>query len=79
MGVNPASTTSSSRGLAWFFVTVWGSAYLASRVGLQYAPPFTFLTLRFAFGMLLIVPLALLARPVCRAADCWATSSSPAC
>lgn len=64
MGVNPASTTSSSRGLAWFFVTVWGSAYLASRVGLQYAPPFTFLTLRFAFGMLLIVPLALLARPV---------------
>ncbi len=53
----------SSRWLAWFFVTVWGSGYLATKVGLQYAPPFTFLTLRFAFGIALLVPLALLARP----------------
>lgn len=58
------SVLDSSRWLAWFFVTVWGSGYLASKVGLQYAPPFTFLTLRFAFGVLLVVPLALLARPV---------------
>ena len=34
--------------LAWFFVAVWGSGYIASKTGLQYAPPFTFLTLRFA-------------------------------
>lgn len=54
----------SSRWLAWFFVTVWGSGYLATKVGLQYAPPFTFLTLRFAFGLMLVLPLALLARPV---------------
>ena len=48
--------------LAWYFVTVWGSGYLASKIGLQYAAPFTFLTLRFAFGiacMLPIVPTAL--------------------
>lgn len=64
MRVNPAHTSSSSHWLAWFFVTVWGSGYLATKVGLQYAPPFTFLTLRFAFGTLLVLPMALLARPV---------------
>jgi len=33
--------------LAWFFVAVWGSGYIASKTGLQYVPPFTFLLLRF--------------------------------
>ncbi|MFN7573231.1 MAG: DMT family transporter [Betaproteobacteria bacterium] len=46
--------------LAWFFVAVWGSGYLATKVGLHYAPPFTFLTLRFAFGLLVLLPLLLL-------------------
>jgi len=45
--------------LAWFFVTVWGSGYIATKAGLQYAPPFTFLALRFATGVLLLLPLAL--------------------
>lgn len=54
----------SSRWLAWYFVTVWGSGYLATKVGLQYAPPFTFLTLRFAFGIAIVIPLVLVARPV---------------
>jgi len=45
--------------LAWFFVTVWGSGYLATKAGLQYAPPFTFLVLRFTAGLLLLLPLAL--------------------
>jgi len=45
--------------LAWFFVTVWGSGYLATKAGLQYAPPFTFLVLRFATGLALLLPLAL--------------------
>jgi drug/metabolite transporter (DMT)-like permease len=45
--------------LAWFFVTVWGSGYLATKAGLQYAPPFTFLVLRFATGVALLLPLAL--------------------
>jgi drug/metabolite transporter (DMT)-like permease len=58
----PPSRTSSSL-LAWYFVITWGSGYLATKLGLQYAPPFTFLTLRFAFGLLLVVPIALAARP----------------
>ena len=54
---------SSSAWLAWYFVIVWGSGFLSTKVGLQYAPPFTFLTLRFAVGMLLVIPIALLVRP----------------
>jgi drug/metabolite transporter (DMT)-like permease len=45
--------------LAWYFVAVWGSGYVATKVGLQYAPPFTFLSLRFAFGLLCLVPVVL--------------------
>src|SRR5215470_123886 len=43
--------------LAWFFVAVWGSGYIATKTGLQYAPPFTFLSLRFAVGLVLLAPL----------------------
>ncbi len=53
----------SSSLLAWYFVITWGSGYLATKVGLQYAPPFTFLTLRFLLGVLLVVPLALALQP----------------
>jgi len=44
--------------LAWFFVSAWGCGYIASKTGLQFTAPFTFLTLRFAFGLLLLMPLA---------------------
>ncbi|MDA8110452.1 MAG: EamA family transporter [Betaproteobacteria bacterium] len=49
--------------LAWYFVSVWGSGYLATKVGLRYAPPFTFLTLRYALGLALMAPLLLVLRP----------------
>src|SRR6185503_11635785 len=45
--------------LAWYFVAVWGAGYLATKIGLQHAAPFTFLTLRFAFGMLCLLPVVL--------------------
>ena len=48
--------------LAWYFVAVWGAGYLATKVGLQHAAPFTFLTLRFAFGLLCLLPLVLYTR-----------------
>jgi len=57
----PAALTTSPV-LAWFFVSVWGSGYIATKAGLQYAAPFTFLTLRFAFGVLLLIPLSALWR-----------------
>ena len=49
--------------LAWYFVTVWGSGFLATKVGLQHAAPFTFLTLRFALGLACVVPIVLLMQP----------------
>mgnify|MGYP006175197485 CR=1 FL=1 len=49
--------------LAWYFVAVWGSGYIATKIGLQYAPPFTFLTLRFAFGLLCLAPVVLIWKP----------------
>ncbi len=49
--------------LAWYFVAVWGSGYLATKVGLQYAPPFTFLTLRFAFGLAVLLPIVVFWKP----------------
>jgi len=53
----------SSTWLAWYFVVIWGAGFLATKVGLQYAPPFTFLTLRFAFGLLLVAPIAWMIQP----------------
>jgi drug/metabolite transporter (DMT)-like permease len=43
-------------------VAVWGSGYIATKIGLHYAAPFTFLSLRFLFGMLCLVPVLLLFR-----------------
>ena len=44
-------------------MAVWGSGYVATKVGLQYAPPFTFLTLRFCFGLLCLAPVLALWKP----------------
>jgi drug/metabolite transporter (DMT)-like permease len=58
-----ALTPFSSALFAWYFVAVWGSGYVATKIGLQYAPPFTFLTLRFCFGLLCLAPVVLLWKP----------------
>jgi drug/metabolite transporter (DMT)-like permease len=49
--------------LAWYFVAVWGSGFLATKVGLQYAGPFTFLSLRYIFGLACLIPVLALMRP----------------
>jgi drug/metabolite transporter (DMT)-like permease len=49
--------------LAWYFVAVWGSGFIATKIGLQYAPPFSFLTLRFIFGLICLGPILLIMRP----------------
>jgi len=49
--------------LAWLFVITWGSGYLASKIGLASAPPFTFLTLRLTLGMLVLLPWLLISPP----------------
>lgn len=49
--------------LAWYFVSVWGSGFIATKAGIQYAAPFTFLALRFALGVALMIPLVFVLRP----------------
>jgi len=49
--------------LAWYFVIVWGSGFIATKIGIQYAAPFTFLALRFAFGLSCLIPLILWLKP----------------
>jgi drug/metabolite transporter (DMT)-like permease len=56
---SPATPYLASPVLAWYFVSVWGTGYLATKLGLQYAAPFTFLALRFMIGVVLLLPLLL--------------------
>jgi drug/metabolite transporter (DMT)-like permease len=49
--------------LAWYFVSIWGSGFIATKIGLQHAAPFTFLALRFAFGLCCLIPIVLIMRP----------------
>ena len=58
-----ATTTFTSSFLAWYFVFIWGSGFLATKAGIQYAAPFTFLSLRFIVGLLCLAPIVLIAKP----------------
>lgn len=59
----PLSARACESLLAWYFVSVWGSGFIATKIGLQHAAPFTFLALRFAFGILCLVPMVLVLQP----------------
>jgi drug/metabolite transporter (DMT)-like permease len=49
--------------LAWFFVIVWGTGFIATKTGIQYAAPFTFLSLRFCLGIVCLIPVLLWVKP----------------
>jgi drug/metabolite transporter (DMT)-like permease len=57
-----------SRGSAWataipfLFVLLWSSGFIGSKLGVPYAEPFTFLSLRYAIVLSVLVPIALLTR-----------------
>lgn len=38
-------------------MAVWGAGYIATKIGLHYAAPFTFLSLRFGLGLLVLLPM----------------------
>ena len=44
------------------FVLLWSTGFIGAKLGVPYAEPFTFLSLRFAAVLVLMVPLALLLR-----------------
>ncbi len=49
--------------LAWYFVVIWGVGFIATKTALQYAGPFTILSLRFSIGALLLLPVVLWSKP----------------
>lgn len=57
-----------SRGSKWavaipiLFVLLWSSGFIGSKLGVPYADPFAFLSLRYGIVLLMMVPVALLTR-----------------
>ncbi len=49
--------------LAWYFVIIWGTGFIATKIGIQYAAPFTFLSLRFLFGIACLLPVLMWQKP----------------
>lgn len=63
--MSPRSGAAPGAGLALapaVFVLLWSSGFIGAKLGLPYAEPFTFLVLRFAFVIALMLPLALFLR-----------------
>ncbi|WP_425547935.1 DMT family transporter [Actimicrobium antarcticum] len=48
--------------MPWFFVLLWSTGFIVAKFGLPFAPPLTFLLLRFAGVLLVLIPLVLLFR-----------------
>jgi drug/metabolite transporter (DMT)-like permease len=48
--------------IPWVFVLLWSSGFIGSKLGVPYAEPFTFMSLRFAIVLAVLTPVALLTR-----------------
>ncbi|SOZ15967.1 conserved hypothetical protein; putative TRANSMEMBRANE PROTEIN [Cupriavidus taiwanensis] len=60
--------------MPWLFVLIWSTGFIVAKYGMPYAEPMTFLFLRFAGVLVLMVPFVLLARvPLPRLAASTAT------
>ncbi len=60
--------------MPWLFVLIWSTGFIVAKYGMPYAEPMTFLFLRFAGVLVLMVPFVLLARvPLPRMAGSTAT------
>lgn len=63
--MNDAPVSKSSRWAAaipWLFVLLWSSGFIGSKLGVPYAEPFTFLTLRYCIVLAVLTPIAFLTR-----------------
>ena len=49
------------------FLLFWSGGFAAGKVGLGYSGPLTFLTVRYALVLLVLLPLVLIMRPPCHA------------
>lgn len=61
--MSPAPRSSAwSAFIPHLFVLLWSSGFIGSKLGVPYAEPFTFLTLRYVIVLLILVPIALLTK-----------------
>jgi drug/metabolite transporter (DMT)-like permease len=61
--MNPDSRRSPwAAAIPFLFVLLWSSGFIGSKLGVPYAGPFTFLSLRYAIVTLVLLPIALLTR-----------------
>lgn len=51
-----------SRVIPWLFVLLWSSGFIGSKLGVPFAEPFTFMSLRFVIVLAVLTPVALLTR-----------------
>ena len=58
----PAGDGAWVRSMPLVFVFLWSTGFVATKLGLPYAPPVTFLLLRFALVVILMLPIAILFR-----------------
>jgi len=40
------------RAMPWVFVLIWSTGFVVARLAMPHAPPFSFLTVRFALSVL---------------------------
>lgn len=62
MIAKPAGDGAWVRSMPLVFVFLWSTGFIATKLGLPYAPPVTFLILRFAVVVVLMLPIAILFR-----------------
>jgi drug/metabolite transporter (DMT)-like permease len=48
--------------MPWLFVVIWSTGFVAAKFGLPFAPPLTFLLLRFACVLVVLIPIVVVMR-----------------
>lgn len=48
--------------IPWLFVLLWSSGFIGSKLGVPFAEPFTFLTMRYCIVLSILVPIALISK-----------------
>jgi drug/metabolite transporter (DMT)-like permease len=57
-----SSASAMIRAMPWVFVLIWSTGFVVARFGMPHAPPFTFLTMRYALSLLCFGAWIVLAR-----------------
>ena len=57
-----ARSSRSAAAIPWLFVVLWSSGFIGSKLGVPFAEPFTFMTLRFSIVLAVLVPIAFVSR-----------------